>query len=366
MLWRLERKDGHPVLQPVPEEARVFRDDHRSVILFPGAGVDNQSPPRELVGSLKYLEQTLAPTLTRTDLNTSVDTYLWTYDQAYESFGAHAAHYNGARQFPSAYGRQVGQFVIEPFLLKPGEHFGDLSPETLKQRLSQMTLLGHSFGSIMNQDIANYLLFQIQRHGWNETTITDVLKELVTVSVASIARQDFPQPNATQYFFTASNDTTAAGRIRHHLHGDEARIAAILPIAGYPPAIEGSNPHKLKIRQLESGAGYAMRVALPEDEVYWTEITPEGQKKARSLTRDSEKETQVKLTHDYRNYLNGHQMMGDHLMNIMNNAAVRDVGIGLGHHLFERRRIALVPDPHREASIGIPESEAAKAERARG
>ena len=364
MLWRLKRIDGKPVLEHVAEQERMFKDNQRSVVLFPGAGVWDRSSPQDIAGSLKYLEQTLAPTLTRPDaVDDTVNTYLWTYDEPYEAYGAHAAHYKGSRTL-SVYGRKVGQFVVVPFLLKEGESFSQLTPETLKERLSHMTLLGHSFGSIMNQDVANYLNFEMKRNGWSDATISDVLKELVSVSVASIARQDIPAPNATQYFFTATNDTTAKGRIGYHLHND-SRVPGMLQVAGYPEEVAGE-AQKVKIRPLGTERGYAMRVALPEDEIRWTEISTRGEKKFRVLDARTQEESQVKLTHDYRNFLNGHQVMGTHLTNIMNNAVLRQPGIGTGHQLFERTRMALIPDPQGEASIGIPESIASKAERARG
>lgn len=358
MLWRLHRGEGEPRIERVDPGSLQHTSDRRSVVLFPGAGLWDGSDPREMAGSIKYVEQTLLSARERSD--EPIDIYLYSYELPYEDFHAKADHYAMSRRM-SHYGNQAARHVLVPLLLNPEERLSSITPEVLKERLSRLTMVGHSYGSIAMQDVANSLSAQLRLAGWEDATITDTLKELVSVSVAPIARTDFAGPNCTQYFFNSINDMTAVDAIRRQnpdpkdhlpmLHAcGYGRIATILERHG------GDLPRKELLKELReeilakrtpnempkpllrpSASGYTISSMLPDDEVRWMEKRPDGSEVCRVLNEANSYLTQTSVVHDYRTYLHGDHKLGDVLINVMNNAVVREPGIGDGHQLMLNR-----------------------------
>lgn len=361
MLWRLNRSGDKPVLERVKTDSLHYEPDRKRVVLFPGAGLHDQlvrfegeDGERTLAGSIKYVEQTLASTLSHGA--TPVDIYLYSYEEPYDD-GPKRNHYRLGRAMEQ-YGENAGRHVLQNLLLRDGERLSQLSPDEIKQRLSQVTMVGHSYGSIIMQDVTNRLADFLRLAGFEPPVIADTLKELVSVSVAPIARTDYPAPNATQYFFNSINDITAIDSIRRanpdpvvHLpvlhacgygrvatilerHGGELPRAELLATLTEEVERErrpGTTPvPKLRV----AASGYTISSMLPDDHIHWMEKRPDGDEICRMLNKQESERTKTAVVHDYRAYLHGDHKLGDVLINVMNNAVQRDVGIGDGHQLL--------------------------------
>ncbi|PZP86895.1 MAG: hypothetical protein DI582_01190 [Azospirillum brasilense] len=357
MLWRLQRKAGQPPqLTPVDPQSLHHEAGKRRVILFPGAGVWDRSEPRTLAGSIKYVEQTLTGTTARGDAD--IDILLMTYELPYEDYYAKRPHYQRNATQQSHYGRMACDHALLPLLLGEGERVSHLTPEVLKERLSQVTLIGHSYGSIVMQDLANSLAAKLRMNGWEEPTIADTLKECVGIAVAPIARTDFPAPNFTQYFFTSINDMTAVDSIRRE-NPDTAVHIPLLKSCGYERISNILQRHDGKISRADllaeaeeevnatrkpgrtpratlqkQPSGYVLSAMLPDKEIRWMEKRPDGTDICRMLNAHTAERDQTAVVHDYRTYLHGHHKLGEVLINVANNAVQREPGIGDGHRLM--------------------------------
>lgn len=357
MLWRLQRSAGNPPqLTPVAPEHLRNAPGRRHVILFPGGGVWDRSPPQTLAGSIKYVEQTLASTLAREDADT--DIFMMTYELPYEDYHAKQPHYKRHATVQSHYGRMACDHAMLPLLLNDGERLSNLTPEVLKERLSRLTLVGHSYGSIVMQDLANSLAAKLRMQGWDEPVIADTLKECVSVAVAPIARADFPAPNFTQYFFTAINDMTAVDSIRRE-NPEPAVHIPLLKACGYGRISDILARHNGDISRADllaeseaevmrsrrpgvtpratlerQASGYVLSAMLPDQEVRWMEKRADGTEVCRLLNTHTAARDQTSVVHDFRTFLHGHHKLGELLINVMNNAVQREPGMGDGHRLM--------------------------------
>ena len=357
MLIRLHREQGKPPrLEQVDPSTLQYEPGRRRVILFPGGGAWAHSDAKDLAGSIKYVEQTLASVKAT---NAPVDIVLYAYELPYEDYGAKGSHYAMRRNDLSHYGRDAAHFAVLPTLLGVNEKLRDLTPEMLKQRFSSLTMIGHSYGSLAIQDVADVLVFELRRLGWDEKTVADTMKELVTVSVAPIARADYPAPNPTQFFFTSVNDMTAIDSIRRE-NPKPADYVPMLKACGYKSMAEVMEAHggeltprdqlltELKAKVVHTRhegfmpkakytpvpSGYVLSAMLPDDEIRWLEQLPDGSKACRHLTVEDAKRNQSSVVHDYRTYLHGDHKLGECLINAVNNAVMREPGIGDGHQLL--------------------------------
>ena len=357
MLWKLHRTPGRPPqLERVDSESLRFDPDTRRLIVFPGAGVWDRSPPATIAGSIKYAEQTLAGTLARDP--EAVEIILSTYELPYEDFHAKEPHYRKQAHNQSYYGRNACEHLLVPLLLHKGERFRQLTPDLLKERLSHVTALGHSYGSILIQDMANSLAAKLRLQGWEEDTIADTLQEGVGVCVAPIARTDYGAPNFTQYFFTSINDMTAVDSIRRQ-NPDPAVHIPLLQQCGYtrisqilqrhggeisrPALLAEATAEVLASRRPgvtpkasieKQPSGYVLSALLPDDEIRWMETREDGADRCRWINAKTAEANQTAVVHDYRAYLHGEHKLGEVLINVVNNAVQRDTGIGDGHRLM--------------------------------
>ena len=355
MLVKLNREEGKPPeLERVNPASLHYEPGRRRVILFPGEGVSDQAGARLLIGSFKYIEQAL--TSARAQQAEPVDIFLYTYEIPYEDFGAQHAHYRMERQPQSHYGRLAAQFAVLPMLLGKGERLGDLTPEVLKQRFSSLTLFSHSYGSIAVQDTADVLVSELKRLGWQDAVIAETMKELVEISVAPIARGDFPAPNLTKFYFTGTNDMTAIHRIRS-VNSKPETLLPILKASGYGTAASVIAAHadgvadrqllaeiKEKVTQRRNPdrmprptiqrlpAGYVLSGLLPEDEIRWIEENSKGEQVNRHLHVSDY--SQDSIVHDPRTFLHSDHKLGECLINVANNAVMREPGIGDAHQLL--------------------------------
>lgn len=337
MLVKLNRMNGQPELTPVKLDELHYDPDRRRVIVLPGAAIHPYSAPSSIAGCIKYAEQSLERAMAHSD-SPPIDIYVWVYDEAFESFGGHGKHYRGDRQ-PAYYGAKIGTNAIRHLLLKPGEHMEQLTPDDMKVRLSHLTLLGHSFGSIVSQDITYYLVREMKRMvqthcpGWNEAAVSDVIKELVTVSVASAARQDLSQPNATQYFFTASNDRLAKQLVKSHTQNKEIQDE-MLKACGYEK--EPVSRGRTRQQFWPSSNRYHVSTAMPEDDVAWRERRWDGRMQERRMHGDHGQLKDKDPEHAFSSFLFCNPVTGTLLRNVMNNAVLREPGIGTGEILLQK------------------------------
>lgn len=369
MLWKLDRSTSPPKLERVPPETLRYEPSRRRVVLFPGAGLhDFHASQKELAGSIKYAEQTLQTTLNARE---PVDIYLYTYADDFhtartENRWGKSSHYRRARDhdavfYESKYGRDALNQAILPLLVNNGEALEKLTPRELGERLSRLTLLGHSFGSIMNQHVADAMVHRLRQAGWSDEHVDQAVRECVSVAVASIARTDIARPNFTQFFFTASNDVASLRSIRRESVDADGNFSLprhieLLRACSYDRLAdiltrEGDLPHDVLMAQLKQEvaalrtegtrpkarlrakpSGYAARAVLPEDEVRWMETHADGSHTERVLRAE---EATTALVHDYRTALYGDHSLGEVLLHVMNNAATRAYGIGDGHALLQ-------------------------------
>ncbi len=264
------------------------------------------------------------------------------------------------RQRISYYGRQGYNFAVLPLLLEPKEKLAQLTPEQLAQRLSHLTLFSHSYGSIAVQNIADVMKLELENLGWDAGMIAATMNELVSISVAPIARLDYPQPNFRQYAFTSGNDVTAIDSIRAS-NPDPVDHIPLLRACGYSRAADVLERHGkpipramlldeikrdiLQTRRVRNGtplprlevypSGYHIRSLLPDNEIRWMEERPDGSEVCRQLNEEEARRTQVSVVHDYRTYLHGDHKLGDLLINVANNAVQRGVGVGDGSALLQ-------------------------------
>ena len=362
MLWRLDRTGKEPRLERVDTDSLHYEPGRKRVVLFPGAGLHDFLPQMEgeagvrtLAGSIKYVEQTLSSARAH---DVALDIYLYSYEEPYND-EPKRNHYHLGRAM-SQYGENAGRHVLQHLILNEGERLNQLSADEIKQRLSQVTMVGHSYGSIVMQDVTNRLADFLRLAGFEPQESADMLKELVAVSVAPIARTDYPAPNATQYFFNSINDITAVDAIRR-ANPDPAVHLPLLHACGYGRVATilerhgGSLPRTELLQELtaeiegerevrqgktpvpkvkHTASGYTISSMLPDDHIHWMEKRPDGSEICRILDKTESQRTQTAVVHDYRAYLHGNHKLGDVLINIMNNAVQRDVGIGDGHQLF--------------------------------
>lgn len=356
MLIRLHKEAGQrPQLERVDPKTLHYEPGRRRVILFPGEGVSDHSDMATLAGSIKYVEQTLKSAYATKE---PIDVLLYTYELPNEDYNGKSAHYAMKRNDLSYYGRQATNFVLLPMLLREKEKLADLTPEMLKERFSSLTLIGHSYGSIAIQDVANTLGYELGRLGWEEAVIADTMKEVVEISVAPIARGDYPAPNFTKFYFSAVNDMTAIDRIRientareQHLpllrasgynsmanvieaHADRVPRAQLLEELKQEVTQKRFPGHMPRASLHSLPSGHVLSAMLPEDEIRWIEKTSEGALVCRYLTTEIAKQNNMTVTHDYRTFLHGEHKLGHMLVNVANNAVMREPGIGNGHQFL--------------------------------
>jgi hypothetical protein len=316
-IWR---RDHAGKLKPVIHSMSAFDAERRHVIILPGSAVLDSGfgHERMICGSIKYVEKTLARSLTR---GNPLDITLYSYHpEGYSALNIANHHRRPAEEIPTEEGQAFYDIHLRKLLLASGENFPRITPEELKKRLSHITVIAYSFGSIVAQDITRCLARELQQQGWSKADIGDTLQELVIISVAGISHNDGSAPKATEFFFTAANDTIA------------------MKLRKYPPA-----PEALHIRNRRATAQkpyikrdkqrYVIDTSLP-DKVAWQETQCNGDNVHRVLTDAmAQDDYDIPLAHDYRAYLY-HPPMGKLLTDVANNAVTRDVGIGDGHQLF--------------------------------
>lgn len=376
MLYKLDRSGTEPKLVRIYEDNLEADSSRRRVVLFPGAGLDLvalHNSPKSVAGSIKYIEQLL--TSSRSEGTDPVDIYMYIYHDSFKEMQDEGTHYKRdhftlVRTKPDFTPNPLGQEeglgkVLKPMLLNDGENWNSLTSDELKYRLSKITLCGHSYGGIAIQHIADAMLYELRQAGWKDEAIAEVMKELVAVTVAGVGRVDFPAPNFTNFYFNASNDIGSMSSIYRDMP-EEMDYATLLKQCGYWRASEVISEHDItqpgrelvsavKERVLSRRAegsdmpkpiwraqpsGYSIHALLPDDAVRWIEQRPEG-KLCRVLLGKLDEhnphagtyDKNTPITHDFRNFMHGEHYMGDVLINVMNNAVMRDQGIGDGHQL---------------------------------
>lgn len=402
MLYKLDRSREKPKLVRVsPHELKV-EPHRRNVILFPGAGADVDAVfnrPQTIAGSVKYMEQLLSSS--RSYGKEPVDIYIFVYPESFQEMqrsGIHDkdAHFTMASTSadftPVIFGHRGMRAVLTPLLLEKGETWAAIKPEMLKERLSRMTMCGHSFGGVMIQHVADALAFTLREAGWQEQTIAETMKELVSVTVAGVGRVDYPAPNFTQFHFQATNDIGAFTSIRRDMP-EGADYATMLDQCGYWRAAEVvrdegvTEPSEALVQQIKErvlskrpkrndlddspkpiwrarDSGYSIHGLLPDDEVRWIERKRDGTQLCRVLLAKPDEHNpnagtndgSTPIQHDFRNFMHGDHHMGDVLINVMNNAVQRDVGIGDGHQLgmsteMTRPQHGMRRDDHETAAV---------------
>ncbi|MEJ0009359.1 MAG: hypothetical protein WDN72_01805 [Alphaproteobacteria bacterium] len=273
----------------------------------------------QIAGTIKCIEQSIAPL--GPDSEPPVDIFLYTHDTP-RIFETMQRHYAGKLSESKSFPKRFGDPIFERLLFSEGESLNTLSKEELKERVRSVTFVGHSMGSVLCQEAVDCLTRALKSYGWKDADIAEVTHELVSVTVASVARQDMPEPNATQFFFTAPNDLVAARAVAKAGCADACGYGRLAPgDAGRPIEVA---PHRYQIR------------APMQSEVKWIDART-GQE--RSIKNDSAEPSMDMVEHDYRAFLYGEpKEVGEHLRNILYNAAKREVGIGGHMDLLQRKR----------------------------
>lgn len=323
------------------------------MVLFPGGGVWDRSPPDILSGSIKYVEQTLAAARSQGP----IDILLQSYELPYEYFGGKERHYAGKRNSISYHGQNALQQVVLPLLLQAGERLDQLTPEQLIERISHLTLFSHSYGSIVTQDVADCFALRLSAAGFSAEDTARIMKEMVAINVAPIARIDFGAPNFTHFHFRASNDMAAIDSIRYS-NPDYRHYVPMLDQCGYwkisrlldtlgesasrEALLKGLQTQVERLRRpgvmplpvsRSVSSGYSFSAMLPDTEIRWLETQHDGSEVCRILNQEIAQQQGGAVAHDYRNFLHGEHRLGEVLINVGNHAVQRAPGMGDGTRL---------------------------------
>ncbi len=324
-LWFKERTNGATSMHEVPVLERSFDPNHRRLIYFPGKAITDYQAGRHLAGCMKPLEAKIVTSGTDSFRR---DLFLYTYESPLHCLFHRKRHYLTQPEHFIFEGETAARKVLLPMLLEPGERFEMLPPQVLKERLSSVTLVGHSYGSVVMQHAVKFIAHYLYQHGWDMATVADCMKELVTISVANTARLDMPAVPATTMVFTAANDNTARAILADAMaHRDTDDLDE-------RDALERS----LKGRSLEALCGYD-ETRVPDDKVKIRPlpsgylIRAHGRKSAQLLDERTGLLSDDALLHDDQSFFD-HPKIGRILSNVVNNAMARSVDIGDGHRLL--------------------------------
>lgn len=353
MLWRIDRSNpDHPEGVITRAHDLHYDANRKSVIFFPGADIDHSSPPHVIGGNIGLIEQTMSCAL-RADPN--IDIYLYTYDDKFEDYGA-SKNYFAGRKHDNHYSRNACLYGLGRLLRVGDESLSDLSNEELKERLSHITGVGQCYGSIAQQGLVDEFETLLKRHGFSDRDVMEIMPELVLVNAASLARPKTDGPMATQFHFTADNDTMAIDAIHERCPSREKAFQH-LEQSGYEKAVAWLRQQPGEARFEDLSKAYAASVheqaakapkpvprqigqnqyrvsgLVPDTQVCWVEYTHDGQERLRAIPAPNPNPDLAKVRHDYRNFLYG-SPIGISLINVVNNAIGRDAGIGDGHRLL--------------------------------
>lgn len=367
----------------------AFHPEARKVFLMPGAGVwfdpeHRQGSPKKMIeGSLKYLEQLVAPAAS--SLQAPLELYCFTYKDARDPHNDDAIRANFENNvtpppeftYPPHEGWRAGKAILASMVEGLPAHptssditaaLSALDYETLAARFSKITLVGHSFGTIQNQDIVHVMAKMLRDTGkFSDQQVEALLQEMVTINVGNIGVIDGAGMHATSFYFCANNDRTACNISNSYdLDGSKGMLAR----CGYHACYTGFPDTLGKVSRRDMGHKILINGDLPR-EVRWKErdeTKTDGSQIERHLDETVVEKTKVNVSHDFRNYMYGdlRQLkpgrpstaqigMSDYLFTVTNNAVMREPGIGQAAQLLTNANRAVKNHVSAQVSgIGTP------------
>lgn len=375
MLFHLEKQAGQnirdenarQVAVAVPPSQLAFEDGKKRLIFVPGEATYAQSAHERdrmtygiIRGSLEHMERLINPA--RKFHGDNVEALVHTYESPFEKDDERTGHYRakeGIHPIPTHEGRRLGRSVMQ-LLQKEGEHLSldTIDTEELKYRLSHLTLVGYSLGSVVAQNLTDFLAFEMARAyrdgkpRWSDEQIRDILKELVVVDVANISRMDYPHPRPTSYYFCGQNDGIATKAVADNLGKSDEQMA----LCGYGVAHAYASTEKVRPKPLSRVVGESVNVTgyMCTGSIPTKAIIPEFSEQDAPLCvmHDVEAELAKKpnpqphdrnmLMHDLRMYLYANRGMAHCIRDVMNHAVSREynpekkTAVGDGASLMHR------------------------------
>lgn len=318
--------NGRREIEPCGNTLR-YQPNRRTVIFLPGRDVAFGCDLMHIGSGIKCCERlfggrntyTLGHEKPELGIN-GIDVLATTYsepipDQTFERYFKDPEH------FISHDARVFVNFVLMPLLNDDGRNSGfsyKYSLGELKERLSHITLIGHSYGGIFAQEVANELRSFLGRNGYSPSEIREAVQSVVSLAVANTALTDLKEPTFKTFTFTERNDQSAQKAIRHYIsrtlppldpetasHADKVTYdgkvadlqAKTLRNCGYLPDYAS---YVVK----PSGIGYIISDKTDLPEKHWEEVrvAPSGEEKVekRSINKRSSEEMSMDLRHDLR------------------------------------------------------------------
>lgn len=229
-IWRRNLDVPHREVMQCHDELH-YDPSRRTVLLFPGINVVEGSGSQAVGGMIKNAERLLKGKGTYTDPIDPCDIYCIKYSGTHGP-GEVRSHYTGRGQYHHDAKGFVAYGLI-PLLNENGQEGTlerPLSIDELKERLSHITVIGHSYGGVFAREVARELygtLSRVRGEGgkkkYSQEELADALRQVVNIPIANTSvlhetgrllnhrrecagerRSEFP--GFSNVAFTASND----------------------------------------------------------------------------------------------------------------------------------------------------------------
>tara|TARA_B100001123_G_scaffold439773_1_gene577319 strand:- start:644 stop:1825 length:1182 start_codon:yes stop_codon:yes gene_type:complete len=257
--------------------------------------------------------------------------------------------------------RQFAQHYLLPLLC---ENAGQLDPEVqtlpvLQERMRHITFVGHSYGSMFLQEIANVLAQRMELAGYSAEDTKALLREGVGLAIASTAPMTPGVPRFRTVTANSYEDQTSrhlledvartlapprdsssmsAHALQARQDGIEKQTQHLLHQCGYG---RDYYPH-LKIKPVANGVLLVDRLPTYK---HWSDYQ-NSEVQGRELSEQTAKANHMDVRHDIRNHLipdEGHNIYPSILGRVFRNAVHREAGQGMDSLLFTHRSESELP-----------------------
>lgn len=209
-LWRRKYgREGNSELKEVhPGEIGDVNLSRPTLVYFPGFRVMHRDP-RRISGSIKALEKLLGGGAA---LYEQLDIYGASYTGYLTAFNLFSYNSN-----TDTHRTQAAQDFVENVFLSAiakngrvdryGHFTGERRPiQEVRRRFQNLTLLGHSFGTIVAQSIHNVLKAAMLELGYTDKEVVDLVKEIVLIGIGNATRPIKEADRFTTLAFAGTTD----------------------------------------------------------------------------------------------------------------------------------------------------------------
>lgn len=120
-------------------------------------------------------------------------------------------HHYEPESFASKHAQEVVRQIILPAVF-PKEYRNSSvaelaqSLEAIKRRLSNLTIIGVSCGTVFAKMMENALRMELRMRGFKDAEVSDILQSVVLINIANVARLDGKAPGFVTLSFAGVND----------------------------------------------------------------------------------------------------------------------------------------------------------------